>query len=493
MFVSDMDLIKAKLFAEGRLNDGEILREIINDDENSVYKHKMYEGEKYYRCEQDILNHNFNEHPFSETRINDEGFENEGIVNFKNPNRSNNKCVNPFHRILVDQKASYIAGREPTITVREGLKSAEFEKKLSMFTDDYFNQTVYDLVVGASNKGLEYIHIYYDSEGELKYCIVPAEEIIAVFDNDNENDIKEVIRYYYIRVFDKGYERLVRKAEWWTGENVSYYIEDNSGVFIPEQGESLNVPHWYRFENNKKYGESWGRVPFVVMRNNSRSTTDLELIKSLSDAYDLVLSEGTNNLIDLVELYWVIEGYEGETASAIAKKLQINKAVHISDSSGKVEAKQVDIPVQGRIDWLKLIKRDIFQFGMGVDTDTEKLGSAPSGVSLKFQYSMFNLKVNGVIPRLKKALKDFLWFVANDYFDGEFFDMNIVDININLNSITDDKETMEILAMSKGIVSEKTLLGKHPFVDDVNSEIFNIDEERRNSFEYDRGTNDKNN
>ena len=56
-----------------------------------------------------------------------------------------------------------------------------------------------------------------------------------------------------------------------------------------------------------------------------------------------------------------------------------------------------------------------------------------------------------------------------------------------------DKETMEILAMSKGIVSEKTLLGKHPFVDDVNSEIFNIDEERRNGFEYDRGENDKNN
>ena len=190
------------------------------------------------------------------------------------------------------------------------------------------------------------------------------------------------------------------------------------------------------------------------------------------------MSEGTNNLIDLVELYWVIQGYDGETASAIAKKLQINKAVHISDSNGGVEAKQVNIPVQGRIDWLKLIKRDIFQFGMGVDTDTEKLGNAPSGVSLKFQYSMFNLKINGVVPRMKRAIKEFLWFVANDYFDSEDFDMGLIDVGINLNSITDDAETMEILAMSKGMVSEKTLLGKHPFVDDVNSEIFNIAEER---------------
>lgn len=484
MYVSDMDIIKAKLEAEGRLNDGEILREIIIDDENSIYKKKMFEGEKYYRCAHDILGHNFNQRPFAETKINDEGFETEGIVNFKNPNRSNNRCVNPFHRVLVDQKASYVAGREPTITVRKGNNSDEFEKRLSIFTDDYFNQIVYDMIVGASNKGVEYLHIYYNKNGELKYCIVPAEEIIAVYDNDNENEIVEIIRYYYIRVFDKGYERIVKKAEWWTSDCVSYYIEDNSGIFIPESSDSINVPHWYIYENNHKQYGSWGKVPFVEMKNNSRGTTDLELIKSLCDAYDLVLSEGTNNLIDLVELYWVIEGYEGETASAIAKKLQINKAVHISDASGKVEAKQVDIPVQGRIDWLKLLKRDIFQFGMGVDTDTEKLGNAPSGVSLKFQYSMFNLKVNGVIPRLKRALKEFLWFVADDYFADDIFDMGLVDININLNSITDDKETMEILSMSKGIVSEKTLLGKHPFIDDVNSEIFNIDEERKNGIYY---------
>lgn len=478
MFVSDMDLIKAKLEMEGRLNEGEILKEVIKADEHSEYKNKMFQGESYYKCNQDILNHSFNEHPISETRVYDDGVEQDSIVNFKNPNRSNNKCVNPFHRILVDQKASYVAGREPTITIRDSIKSPEFEKRLSVFTDDYFNQVIYDLVVGASNKGIEYLHIYYNEEGKLKYCIVPAEEIIAIFDNDNEDEIVELIRYYYIRVFDKGYERLVKKAEWWTKETVSYYIEKESGVFIPEGEDSVDMPHWYRECNGKMVGDSWCKVPFVAMKNNSRGTTDLELIKSLCDAYDLVMSEGTNNLIDLVELYWVIQGYDGETASAIAKKLQINKAVHISDSNGGVEAKQVNIPVQGRIDWLKLIKRDIFQFGMGVDTDTEKLGNAPSGVSLKFQYSMFNLKINGVVPRMKRAIKEFLWFVANDYFDSEDFDMGLIDVGINLNSITDDAETMEILAMSKGMVSEKTLLGKHPFVDDVNSEIFNIAEER---------------
>ena len=52
----------------------------------------------------------------------------------------------------------------------------------------------------------------------------------------------------------------------------------------------------------------WGRVPFIPLRNNEKELTDLQLVKGLIDAYDLVSSEGTNNLLDLVDLYWVIQG-----------------------------------------------------------------------------------------------------------------------------------------------------------------------------------------
>ena len=50
---------------------------------------------------------------------------------------------------------------------------------------------------------------------------------------------------------------------------------------------------------------------------------------------------------------------------------------------------------------------------------------------------------------------------------------------LNTNSITDDMETMQIIQASKGIVSEKTLLGKHPFVEDVNSEMEQLARERK--------------
>ena len=204
------------------------------------------------------------------------------------------------------------------------------------------------------------------------------------------------------------------------------------------------------------------------------------MIKGLIDAYDLICSEGTNSLLDLVDLYWVIAGYGGETANAITKKLQVNRAVQISDSSGKVETKQVELPIEGRIEWLKLLRKDIFHFGMGVDTDSERLGNAPSGVALKFQYAMFHLKINGILPEIKKALKSFFWFLIEDCNrkNTTEYDVNQLEFRLNLSSITDDMEVVNMINASKGIVSEKTLLAQHPFVQDVNSEMEAVKKER---------------
>lgn len=476
MYLSEMELLKARLSAMGRLSESRVLEEILLSDENSEEKKKMREGERYFRCEHDILREDFRRKPVSETP---EG-EGEVLRNFYNPNRSNHHCVNPFHHTLVAQKAAYLVGREPTITVKGDGKA--FAAELEGFCDEEMNRTLYQWVVGAANKGVEYLHVYYDEDGSLDYCIVPAEEMIVFYDEVHQKEMVEAIRYYTITVLEEGRERLRRKVEWWTKEDVTYYTENDKGVFYRER----KLPHW-QVSQTEGEAESvciphgWGRVPFIPLRNNSRQMTDLELVKGLIDAYDYISSEGTNNLLDLVDLYWVIQGYGGETAGAIAKKLQINKAVQISDTSGRVEAKQVALPMEGRLSWMKALRKDIFHFGMGVDTDSENWGKAPSGVALQFQYAMFYLKINEIVPEIRKALKEFLRFVTEDWNRRDNGARNWKDIQVLLNTsgITDDLETVQMIRESEGLVSEKTLLGRHPFVEDVNREMAQLEEERK--------------
>lgn len=472
-----MDLLKARLTAMGKMNESRILQEILLSDRTGEQKKKMREGERYFRCEHDILQKDFRQKSIAETK---DGIETH-MENFSNPNRSNHHCVNPFHHTLVVQKAAYLVGREPTITVK-GTKNGKFAAELAEFCDEELNRTLYQWVVGASNKGVEYLHVYYNEEGELCYSIVPAEEMIVFYDEVHQKDIEEAIRYYDITVLENGKESIRRKVEWWTKEDVTYYTEEADGGFRQEK----KLPHWSvsHFADGEEttcIPHGWGRVPFIPLRNNSREMTDLELIKGLVDAYDYISSEGTNNLLDLVDLYWVIQGYGGEAASSIARKLQVNKAVQISDSSGKVEAKQVELPLEGRLAWMKALRKDIFHFGMGVDTDSENWGKAPSGIALQFQYAMFYLKINEIMPEIRKACKEFFRFVTEDWNRRDGGKRNWKDIQILLNTsgITDDAQRVQMIQESIGLVSEKTLLGKHPFVEDVNMELLQLKEERK--------------
>jgi len=495
LFLTQTDLINAKLLAEGALNESDILKYIINDDINSQQKKNMQKGERYYNGEHDVLQKDFTSSKLLEAEKK-EGIVQQKFTTFRNINRSNHKNINAFLKILVDQKTAYLVSKEPTIKVsgaEESTQKKAYEKMLCEFADDNFNEVLQDLVTGASCKGFEVLHIYYDDNGELQYCIVPANEIIAIYDTNNQKELLEVIRYYDITVVENGQKYIRKKVEWWTKQNVTYYIEKESNLFVKDTSISVNpAPHYWSittldgFQKNKQ-GHSWGRVPFLLLKNNRNSTTDLEHIKGLIDAYDLISSEGTNNFLDLVELYWVIYGFGGDNASSTLKKLQINKAVNMmsSGSDGRIEAKQIELPVAGRLEFLKMLRKDIFHFGMGVDTDSDKFGNAPSGVSLKFQYTLLDQKAGNMIAKLRKVIKELLWFVTEDYNSkhNTAYDANDIQIDINKNIITNDVEMVNMIQASKGIVSDKTLLAVHPFVSDVNAEMQEIEAQEQKAIE----------
>lgn len=487
MFLTETDFINKKLAAEGMLNTSDIINSLIEDDLQSQQKKRMTEGERYYVGEHDVLQVDFQAAHISET---DPDTNNETLTTFKNPNKSGRQIVNPFHKILVDQKTAYIAGKEPSITIN-GTENKAYETLILSFADEEFNETLTDLITGASNKGVEAIHVYCTATGEFQYCIVPASELIAVYDTAYQKELQQVIRYYDITIIEGGRKYIRKRVEWWTAEEVTYYIEKEKGIYVLDSSIQHNpAAHWQSIitENGfekRRANHSFGRVPFIFLRNNSRCTTDLQCIKSLIDAYDLISSEGTNNLLDMVDLYWAISGYGGETASAIARKLKINKAVNISDGNGKIEAKQVDLPVTGRLEWLKMLRRDIYQFGMGIDVDADKFGNAPSGVSLKFQYGLLDMKANAMAAKVKKAILELIWYFTEYYNrrNGTNYNSSLVSVALQYSAVTNDVETMGIISASEGIVSQKTLLANHPFVSDANAEMEAIEAEKKENAE----------
>ena len=165
--------------------------------------------------------------------------------------------------------------------------------------------------------------------------------------------------------------------------------------------------------------------------------------------FDLAILEGNAGKIRISKARTVFHAKH-------EKNFHFNIAVHISDSSGKIEAKQVELPVSGRLEYLKMLRKDIFHFGMGIDVDSDKFGTAPSGVSLKFQYTLLDQKAGNMIAKLKKAIKELLWYVTEDYNskNNTNYDANLIKVDINKNMITNDAELVSMIQASKGIVSD---------------------------------------
>ena len=59
MYISDLDLIKARLTIEGKLNQSEIIKLILRDWSVDAKAQFMEVGERYYNGRHDILNHDF--------------------------------------------------------------------------------------------------------------------------------------------------------------------------------------------------------------------------------------------------------------------------------------------------------------------------------------------------------------------------------------------------------------------------------------------------
>ena len=222
-FLTLTDLTIAKILADKAQLDTSRITSIIQRDIASPQKQHMGEGVRYYNCVHDIGDHR-NFYWLDGVKIEDE-------------TKSNVKVPHPFHKILVDQKAAYLVGNpvvvsvsEPYIedpgnpTPKEEAEQADadaFQESLLDQISEDFDDLLGDWVIGASNKGIEWVHFYVSPDGDLEYCIIPAEQIIPVYDTQYEKELMYVIRFYtYDLIDEKGVSQTRYKVEWWSKTDV---------------------------------------------------------------------------------------------------------------------------------------------------------------------------------------------------------------------------------------------------------------------------------
>lgn len=448
------------------ITENEFIKREIDEFLKSKSREIMIVGEKYYKLENDIIN---------KIKFCDRGRGKE-----VDTDRANFKLLHADYKNLVDDKVNYLLGKD--YTIKGDLEEVSL---LNGVLKDFTN-TLRNLAYESSNKGIAWLHIYLDENGEFNTVVIPSEQIKPLWKDTNHTILEGVIRVYDIVEYNGKDRGTVTKVEYWTGDSVSFYKQEGNEIIVDSEKyldtKGQEIGH---FKENG-VASYWGIVPFIPFKNNWTETPDIKSVKSLIDALDIATSDIADYIAEVQNFIYILKGYGGEDLGEFLHELKRYRAVKIDDSEGGLDTLNPKIDITPMREHIEQLKKDILESGQGVNKKVvDSMGTAPSGIALKFLYSGLDLKCNGLENEFKRGFKILIEFLRM-YFakkNGIVIQEDF-EIIFNRKTIINEKELIEQCKSSLGIISNKTILANHPWIKDVEEELKALEEQERqeNSF-----------
>lgn len=378
----------------------EEIKLFIDEDEASEKKKAARQGLAYYEGDHDIKDYRL----FY--------YNTDGIL-VEDTTRSNAKIPHAFFTENVDQLVQYILSGDDQF-IKSDIPELQAE------LDSYFNENedfiaeLSDLLTGVVAKGFDYMHSYKNAEDRTAFEWSDGIGIVEVRAKDTDKNTDHVI-YWYIDRIEKG-QKKIKRIQVWDSKVVEYWVQTDDGEIEKDESEKINPkPHTlYQAEGKEEIEyENFGFIPFFRLDNNRKQQSGLKVIKDLIDDYDIHACSLSNNLIDFDTPLHVVKGFQGDNLDELQQNLKTKKVVGV-DSEGGIEVHTVDIPYQAREAKLALDEKNIYRFGMGLNSNGLKDTNATTNISIKMMYSLLDLKGYKLTIRLKQFLRKLIKVVLDE-------------------------------------------------------------------------------
>lgn len=434
----------------------------------------------------------------------------------ENPRESNRRLGSHLFRILVEQKWLYMGNKISFYThykedttkeedivhnndsehthseVDEKTKlDKEIKKALGNVQDSVFRSVFIDAFV----TGVGWIHFWktgsavqdMEDTGKFKYGRVDPKEVTPIWGGRLNRDLIAVLRHYVYR--DPEDFKQYDVYEYWDKEFCYCYRHEHK--------HSLDtLVEFYRFdyystgtgeyEKTNKYKHGFDFVPFAYFRNNEEERSDLEGLKDIIDALDLVNSQFLNDQADFQKLIFILSGYGKEPAADFLEKLKTHKLVKLEGGYSpegidpKLETLSIEIPVDAYTSAMEEYKNDIYEYGMGVSFASEDL-KYTNEEALKFRYAPLQLKSRISMICFEEGFNILIDAIAGHL--GYKIERDQVETRWVPGEVINKTDAMNNARLCLGFTSLRTALKANPEVEDVDEEMILIERERQEAME----------
>ena len=379
-------------------------------------------------------------------------------------NKVNNRLNNSFDAEIVDTKTGYMFGHpinyelDETAQTLKSLSEAIKEFNLRNNVEDKDSEWGKKAAICGYSTRLAYI----DTEGKERIMNVNPWDVILLCTEDM-TEPQYALRYYYV-----GDAEI--QAEFYDKDMVHTFSNKNNGFGYTD------VPRAHLFDY----------CPLFGLPNNEELMADAEKVYSLIDAYDRTLSDANNEIEQYRLAYLVLKGMgaDDETLEQL-KRSGVFELLGDNDEVSYLTKNINDSLIENH---LNRLEENIMRFAKSVNFSDESFGNI-SGVALRFKMMALENKCITMERKMTAALRYQYKVLCSAWAKrGICSESDYLNVwfqfkrNIPVNVLEEADTTMKL----KGLVSEATRLSQLSFVDDVDYELEQMEQEKEGVIDLDK-------
>ena len=400
--------------------------------------------------------------------------QNDKITNreYKNKNKPQNRLSHPYCQYITNTAVGYFLGKPVTYQTEDN-KLLESLTDIFRYNDEADNNTT--LAKMASMYGYAYEIMYIDKWAKPRFKAVDPAELIVCYDNTLEENIVLAIRYYDEEV---GEDEVITRLEIYTKP-----IQNEQGQVVGNGKLIKGILKDDAVTLQEELDCYFDDIPVNVYINNDELYGDFERVLNLIDAYDQTQSDTANDFELFTNCMLVVNGelIDDEQAQNLS---DINVIQFLnSDSDAKYLIKNIqDAALEN---YKNRLNEDIHRFSFVPNMADENFSNNASGVAMKFKLMGLENLISVKEAKFKKGLMkriELLCAYTKMKNNSDYSYLAIEPI-FTRNTPANELEISQMMQNLTGILSEETVIGLHPKVNDVQAEIERKENEASKMYE----------
>lgn len=466
MLFLDTDTAKNNRLVESGAGHGLTEEEFFGREiaawKNSKRRKDQITGERYYKGEHDILQR-------KRTAIGPDG--RLQVIS----NLPNHTVIDNQYAKMVDQKTNYLLGKPITFDCENDIYSDLLKKRFN----SSFQRTMKYLGEDALNGGICWLFVYYDEKGILSFRRFPGYQVLPFWADDDHTRLDAAARIYLQEYWDGLGKKVVERVEIYKPNGIYRYVLDGS-TLMPDASLGIYSPYLTVQGEEGPEAYVWDRFPLIPFKYNKQEIPLVMRVKSIQDGINIILSDFQNGMEQTPQnTIMVLKEYDGENLGEFRHNLSTYSAVKVRQNGG-VETLTVEVNSENYKAILDVFKTALIENARGYDAKDDRLSGTPNQMNIQSMYSDIDLDANGMETEFQAAFEQLLWFINQDMKtkgEGDFKD-EVVTVIFNRDILINESEAIENCASSIGILSNKTIVGQHPWTTDVKKELDRIKAEK---------------